>query len=75
MMEALELKWHILKLSRYQLRMGIPVSHSPVVPELVMVLASICSLTDPNQEIYQNCHHSLPILGDGSTCTEVAPVL
>jgi len=70
-MEALELKWDILKLSRNQLRMCIPPSHSSVDPKLIMAWISVCSSTHPKKEIYQNWHHSLPILRDESTWIEV----
>ena len=70
-MEALEVRWDILNLSRYQLQMIIPPSLPSVVPKLIVVWAPVCSLSDQNQEIYQIWHHSLSILSNGGTCSEV----
>ena len=69
--EALVEKWHILKLSTYQLQTITAPGHPYVVPKLIVVWAPVCSSTDQFQEIYQILHHSLPIIRDGSTCSEV----
>ena len=69
MNEAIVVKWHILKLSTYQLQMTIPPSNPSVVPKLIVVWAPVCSKSDQLKEIYQKGHHSLPILRDGNTCS------
>jgi len=70
-MEALLVKLDILNLSRFQLPKITAPSHYTVVPKLIMVWAQASSVTDQNQEINQMWHHSLPMLSDGSTSSEV----
>ena len=71
-MEAVLVKFDIFNLSRYQLQKIIPPSHYGVVPKLIMVWTKDSSLMDKfQQELYQIWEHSLPILNDGSSSTEV----
>jgi len=70
-MEALLLKFDILNLSRYKLQKITAPSHYTVVPKLLMMWAQASSFTDQNNEIYQIRHHSLLMLSDGSTSSEV----
>ena len=70
-MEALVVKWHIPELSTDQLPLIIAPGHRSVAPKLIVVWAPVCSLLDQNQEIYQIWHHSLSILSNGGTCSEV----
>jgi len=70
-MEALLVKFDIRNLSRYLLPKIPAPTHYTVVPKLIMEWAQASSLMDQNQESYQIWHHSLPMLSDGSTSSEV----
>jgi len=59
------------QLPRFYLKKITAPSHYTVVPRLVMEWAQVSSLMDQNQEINQIWHHSLPMLSDGSTSSEV----
>jgi hypothetical protein len=57
-MEGFLLNFDILNLSRYQLQIRTPPSHSTVVPKLIMILAIDSSFTDQNQQTYKIWDHS-----------------
>jgi hypothetical protein len=60
-MEAVVAQCDILNLSRYQLQIKIPPSHSTVVPKLIMMWTIDSSLTDQNQQIYKTWEQSNPL--------------
>jgi hypothetical protein len=57
-MEAVVAQCDILNLSRYQLQIKIPPSHSTVVPKFIMMWTIDSSLMDQNQQIYKTWDHS-----------------
>jgi hypothetical protein len=52
-MEVVVVQCDILNLSRYQLQIKIPPSHSTVVPKFIRMWTIDSSLVDQNQQIYK----------------------
>ena len=52
-MEAILVKWYLLKLPRYQLPKITVFVHLSVAPKLIVVWTPVCIETDQFQEYYQ----------------------